>query len=210
MSGISIALLTHNESSQFHWLMQTLAPAFPMIEDIVVVDDFSDAECAAGIRSYEGVTPLRFFQRPLSNNFAQQRNYMKSLCRGDVIFYLDPDELPSENVVLGLGKIAEMMARSEIDACTLPRVNILYEGDQPVHPKSLDTNDARNKVHWEDQFRILRNLPQLYWTMPLNEYLTGMRRCYRFPQEPRYALLHPKSAKQATTQRRFYQSFKLQ
>src|SRR5262245_57697431 len=141
MSGISIALLTHNETSQFHWLMQTLAPAFPAIEEIVVVDDFSDAECTAAILSYKGVAPLRFFQRPLRNNFAQQRNYMKSLCRGDFIFYLDPDELPSENVVSGLGKIVEMMARLQIDACTLPRLNILHECGEFAHPKSLDLND---------------------------------------------------------------------
>lgn len=207
--GISIALLTHNETAQFHWLMQALAPALPMIDEIVVVDDFSEVGCVAAIRSYEGRIPLRFFQRSLDKNFAQQRNYMKSLCRGDFIFYLDPDELPSDEVVLGLPSIFQMMADADIDACTLPRFNILHESDRPLHPRSLDLNDPSYKVEWEDQFRLLRNSPKLYWTMPINEYLTGMRRCYRFPQMPRYALLHPKATKYRQKRTEFYQSFGL-
>jgi glycosyltransferase involved in cell wall biosynthesis len=204
---ISIALLIHNETTQFRWLMEALAPAFPLIEEIVVVDDFSDDACVAAVRSYEGRTPLRFFQRSLNRDFAQQRNYMKSLCRGDYIFYLDPDELPSDDVVRGLPKICRQMADADIDACTLPRVNILYPSDELQHPRSLDLSNPAYKVHWEDQFRLLRNSPALYWTMPLNEYLTGMRRCYRFPRAMRYALLHPKTVTRGQSQLEFYRSF---
>jgi len=206
--SISIALLTHNETAQFHWLMQVLAPALPIIDEIVVVDDFSDDECVAAIRSYESTMPLRFFQHSLDRNFAQQRNYMKSLCRGDFIFYLDPDELPSDDLVRGLPRIFQMMAEADIDACTLPRLNILYQSDQPLHPRSLDIEDPSYRVHWEDQFRLLRNSPGLYWTMPLNEYLTGMRRCYRFPQALRYALLHPKTVTHGLKRLEFYRSFR--
>lgn len=206
--SVSVALLTHNEMPQFQWLMQVLTPALPLIHEIVVVDDFSEAACVAAIRSYEEKTPLRFFQRSLGKNFAQQRNYMKSLCRGEFIFYLDPDELPSDEIVLGLPRITEMMRRANIDACTLPRFNFLYEGDQLLHPRSFDLDNLKHKPLWEDQYRILRNAPDLYWTMPLNEYLTGMRRCYRFPQSLRYALLHPKNIKHGTEQQAFYKSFR--
>jgi glycosyltransferase involved in cell wall biosynthesis len=205
---ISVALLTHNETPQFHWLMQTLTPALPLIHEIVVVDDFSDDDCVAAIRSYEGKLPLRFFQRSLEQNFARQRNHMKSLCQGEFIFYLDPDELPSDEIVFGLPRITEMMTRENVDACTLPRFNFLYESDQQLHPRSFDLNNLKHKSHWEDQFRILRNTPDLYWTMPLNEYLTGMRRCYRFPQLLRYALLHPKNIEHGTKQQQFYKSFR--
>src|SRR5262249_41181387 len=106
-------------------------------------------------------------------------------------------------------KIAEMMTKLDIDACTLPRLNMLHEGP-PLHPAQLDMTDPRHQAFWEDQFRFLRNSPQLYWTMPLNEYLTGMHRCYRFPQELRYALLHPKSIERGVEQSRFYQSIRRQ
>jgi glycosyltransferase involved in cell wall biosynthesis len=204
--SISIALLTRNETTQFHWLMQALSPALSTIDEIVVVDDFSDAECVEAIRSYEATMPIRFFQRALQFDFAKQRNHMKSLCKSEYIFFCDPDELPSETVISGLQDIVAMMARLNIDACTLPRLNILYEGDQILHPHNLDLDHPRYQPHWEDQFRILRNAPEIHWTMPLNEYLTGMRRCYRFPQADRYALLHPKII---SSQRwRLYQSFK--
>jgi glycosyltransferase involved in cell wall biosynthesis len=200
---ISIALLTHNEATEFHWLMSALAPAASVISEIVVVDDFSESACVAAIRSYEGQLPIKFHQRALGKNFAEQRNYMKSLCSGDFVFYLDPDELPVESVVRGLPSIFEMMARLDIDACTLPRLNMLYRSEQPVHPYSVDPASIIHQ-DWGDQFRLLRNSPELHWTMPLDEYLTGMRRCYRFPQDLRYALLHPKTVARADERRRFY------
>jgi glycosyltransferase involved in cell wall biosynthesis len=209
MAKISIALLTHNEALPFRWLMQSLSPALSVLDEIVVVDDFSDPDCVETIRGFEDKVPLRFYQRALRKNFAKQRNYMKSLCRGELIFFLDPDELPSERLLMGLPKILEMMERLDIDACTLPRINILHDSDQPVHPSELNLADSTHKVLWEDQIRILRNLPRLYWTMHLNEYLTGMRRCYRFPRLLDYALLHPKTVNSAAKQRLFYKSIKM-
>src|SRR5436309_77058 len=54
-------------------------------------------------------------------------------------------------------------------------------------------DDERLKVLWEDQFRMLRNLPHLHWTLRFNEYLTGVRRGYRFPHTLDCALLHCKT-----------------
>lgn len=209
MVKISVALLTHNEALPFQWLMQSLAPALGVIDEIVVLDDFSDPDCVEIIRRYEDRMPLRFYQRALQKNFAKQRNYLKSLCRGRLIFYLDPDELPSERLVMGLPKVFEMMERFDIDACTLPRINILHDSDQPPHPSEMNLADSTYKISWEDQTRILRNLPHLYWTMRLNEYLTGMRRCYRFPHSTDYALLHPKTVQWGLQQRAFYKSIKM-
>jgi glycosyltransferase involved in cell wall biosynthesis len=92
MAGISVALLTHNERAEFEWLMAALRPARDVFEEIVVVDDFSDPDFVAAIRQHQRDLPLRFFQRHLRKNFAAQRNYMKSLCVGRLIFFLDPDE----------------------------------------------------------------------------------------------------------------------
>src|ERR1700736_4991388 len=117
MAQVSVAMMTHNETAEFRWLMEALVPALDVIDEIVVVDDFSRPEFAAAVREFQDTMPLRFFQRALAKNFAAQRNYMKSLCRGRLIFFLDPDELTTLRLLRGLPKILEMMEALDIDVC---------------------------------------------------------------------------------------------
>ena len=134
MAQISVAMMTHNETAEFRWLMGALVPALDVIDEIVIVDDFSGPEFTAAVREFEDTMPLRFVQRALGKNFAAQRNYMKSLCRGRLIFFLDPDELPTTRLLRGLPKILQMMEALDIDACRLPRLNVWLPGDRLVHP----------------------------------------------------------------------------
>jgi hypothetical protein len=131
---------------------------------------------------------------------------MKSLCRGRLIFFLDPDELPPQRLLIGLPKILEMMEEQEIDACQLPRLNVWLDGHEVVHPHAVDLDAPGLSILWEDQTRLLRNLPHLKWTMRLNEYLIGIRRGYRFPHSLDYALLHCKTHGRQARQRVFYRS----
>jgi glycosyltransferase involved in cell wall biosynthesis len=198
--------MTHNEKTEFVWLMEALLPALDIIDEVVVVDDFSRPEFVESVRHFQERMPLRFHQRALNKNFAAQRNYMKSLCRGELIFFLDPDELPPDRVVRGLPQILAMMKERDIDACQLPRLNVWIEGDALPHPRTIDLAAPGLTVLWEDQTRLLRNLPHLKWTLRLNEYLIGIRRGYRFPHTPDYALLHAKTKRRQERQRVFYRS----
>ncbi len=209
MAQISVAMMTHNETAEFRWLMAALVPALDVIDEIVIVDDFSDAAFTTAVREFEDTMPLRFVQRALGKNFAAQRNYMKSLCRGRLIFFLDPDELPTTRLLHGLPKILQMMEALDIDACQLPRLNVWLPADRLVHPRSVDLDDERLTILWEDQFRILRNLPHLHWTMRFNEYLTSVRRGYRFPHTLDYALLHCKTQRRQARQWVFYHSIRM-
>src|ERR1700694_1706437 len=109
MAQISLAMMTHNETAEFRWLMEALVPALDVIDEIVIVDDFSGPEFTAAVREFEETMPLRFFQRALGKNFAAQRNYMKSRCRGGLIFFLDPDELPTTQGLGGLPPLLRML-----------------------------------------------------------------------------------------------------
>src|SRR5690606_7285157 len=106
---ISLALLTHNETTEFTWLMEALLPARDVIGEMVVVDDFSGPAFAQALERFRDSLPLRVFRRRLDNDFAAQRNFMKAQCRGRLIFFLDPDELPPLGLVRGLPRILEMM-----------------------------------------------------------------------------------------------------
>src|ERR1700675_1555317 len=102
MAQISVAMMTHNETAEFRWLMEALVPALDVIDEIVIVDDFSGPEFTAAVRKFAETMPPRVFQGRVGKNFAAQRNYLKSRCRGRLIFFLDPDELPPPRVLRGL------------------------------------------------------------------------------------------------------------
>jgi hypothetical protein len=57
---------------------------------------------------------------------------------------------------------------------------------------------------WEDQVRILRNLPKLKWVNHVNEGLSGIGRAYRFPSIADFRLLHVKTEARVHQQRKFY------
>ncbi len=202
----SLAMMTHNETAELRWLLDALRPGQGVIDEIVVVDDYSDPDCIAAIHAFGAHFPLRFHQRALERNFGAQRNFMKSLCRGELILFLDPDELPSPKVLKGLPRILEMMDELDVDVCELPRLNILIDTEEPVDPRGLDLGAANLSVSWEDQVRILRNRPHLYWTRHLHETVVGYDRGYRFPRSLDYALLHGKTRRRKARQYAFYKT----
>lgn len=209
---ISVALLTHDEKVEFLRLAELLLSVKEVISEIVIVDDYSTPDfCAAVSNSLKGM-PLRFFQRHLNKNFAQQRNFMKSMCTGALIFFLDPDEMPGRPLLQGLPTILEMMLTFDVDACEVPRYNGICETAEQIDqliPSFDIQNPIIKRAFWENQVRIIRNLPHLGWRRRLDEYVVGIRRCYRFPCEKDYALLHLKSLKRAEEGRSFYKSMKL-
>lgn len=73
--SISIAVLTHNETREFKWLMGSLEVAKELIDEIVIVDDYSDVEFLDVVQSFKVDWPIKFFQRRLNKSFAAQRNF---------------------------------------------------------------------------------------------------------------------------------------
>lgn len=206
--SISVAVMTHNETREFKWLMRALEPARSIIDEIVVVDDFSDEGFVETVRSFEKTWPIRFFQRRLNKNFAAQRNFAKARCRGRLILFPDADELPSERVLMGLPQLLEWMESHDVDACYLPRLNVLVPGSDMADPL-LTVDDRSLSSTWEDQVRILRNLPKLRFVRRVDELLSGIGRAYKFPHTKDFVLLHAKTATRIQGQQRFYRSIHL-
>lgn len=187
--------------------MRALEPARSIIDEIVIVDDFSDDDFIETVRSFEKTWPIRFFQRRLNRKFAAQRNFAKAQCRGRLILFPDADELPSERVLLGLPKLLEWMESHEIDACYLPRLNVVVPGGDMADPLPMVDDHALFST-WEDQIRILRNLPKLRFVRQLDELLAGIGRAYKFPHTKDFVLLHAKTAKRIEQQQQFYRSIR--
>ncbi|MFY9288274.1 MAG: glycosyltransferase [Alphaproteobacteria bacterium] len=203
---LSYALMTHNEFTELQWLMEVIRPFQNDQTEIVVLDDFSEPPMVDYIKSQN----VRFYQRALNKNFSAQRNYLKNLCKGEFIFLLDPDELPSPQLLADLPKVLAKMRDNSMDACCMSRLNILVDGDSPVDARTLTVSDA-DLVHQkrDDQIRILQNVPGIYWVNHVHERMVGLRRACRLPQQIRYALLHCKTRARQGKQNAFYRGILL-
>jgi len=204
--AISIAVLTHNEMQEFQWLMRSLEIAKDVIDEIVIIDDYSGEDFIKVVMGYAEHWPIRFFQRRLNKNFAAQRNFAKSRCSGRLILFPDADELPSARILVGLPSLLSWMDTENVDACYLPRLNISLKGELR-DPLTLRIEDEDH--NWEDQVRILRNLPSLRWVKRVDEGLAGIRTLFRFPHTSEFALLHVKTSNRIKKQQAFYKTIKM-
>jgi glycosyltransferase involved in cell wall biosynthesis len=196
---LSYALMTHNEVVEFGWLIEALKDALNEQSEIVVLDDFSTSDMVELIKRYA-----------LNKNFSAQRNVLKGLCRGEFVFLLDPDELPSPELLKALPRLMEVMRQQKLDAISMPRLNILVEGDAPVDARTRPVSDTDLRNQKPDYMtRLLRNDPEIKWVNRVHERLVGVRRGGRLPNEVRYALLHCKTQSRYENQNRFYRSINL-
>ncbi len=99
--NVSYAILTHNEGRSIEILLKKLKEFKTPGDEIVVVDDLStDQETNQILDKYytDGLID-RLTTHPLSNNFANQKNFLASLCEKEYIFNIDADEVPSDDLM---------------------------------------------------------------------------------------------------------------
>lgn len=187
--------------------MRALEAGRDVIDEIVIVDDFSDPEFVNLVLSYQARWPIRFFQRRLEKNFSAQRNYAKAQCRGRLILFPDADEMPSKTILLGLPKLLLWMENNEVDICYLPRQNMAVKEGTDDPSVALATGNAR-VLSLEDQPRIIRNLPAIHWILRVNEGIYGAKRYYKFPHRQEFILLHAKTSSRIQISNKLYDTIK--
>lgn len=198
---LSIALMTHDEATEFGWLLEALDTLDAAAIEIVAVDDHS----GPAMQDLLSRRSLRVARRALNGDFAAQRNYLQSLCRGDFILMLDPDEIPAPGLLARLLTLCDTLEAQAMLACALPRLNILHEGTEPVDARTLSLSDADLAcVDPDYQTRLYRNVPALRWENRVHERLVGMDRLCRLPATLDYALLHVKARQRQARQNAFY------
>jgi glycosyltransferase involved in cell wall biosynthesis len=102
MVSISYCITTHNEGAVYiKPLLDRLLKHLQPEDEIVVVDDFSDDPSTVNVlEEYRDRVNLYF--NPLDNDFAAHKNFAKSKCTKDYIFFIDADENLHENLLMTL------------------------------------------------------------------------------------------------------------
>ncbi len=204
MVTISYCITTHNEGSVY------LEPLFKQIfkhlqpeDEIVVVDDYSDDPSTLRTLSlYED--RINLYKNKLNNDFASHKNFAKSKCTKEYIFFIDADENIHDNLLFTLKEI--LYNNPSVDLYLVPRVNVVTGLTNEHLQKWGWKLNEKGYINYPDyQTRIIKNIPEIKWEGKVHERLVGNKTHSALPFETEdYCLLHIKEIKRQEAQNTFY------
>jgi glycosyltransferase involved in cell wall biosynthesis len=205
MVSISYCITTHNEGVVYiKPLLDRLLKHIQPEDEIVVVDDFSDDPSTVNVlEEYRDRVNLYF--NSLDNDFAAHKNFAKSKCTKDYIFFIDADENVHESLLITLKEI--LYNNPTIEMFMVPRINIV-QGLTEQHVQKWNWNvNEKGFVNYPDpQTRIVINKEEIKWENKVHERLVGHSSHTLLPFETEdYCLLHIKDIKRQELQNKFYE-----
>ena len=203
---VSYAILTHNEDKELKKLLDFLIEHKDEEDEIVILDDYSDNQKTLEILDfYVSAHDIIYEQRHLLKDFANQKNYLTRMCKGEYIINIDADEIPHKQLMINLKTILE--SNPSIDLYYVPRVNTV-DGLTQEHINHWKWNvNEKGWVNFPDwQGRIWRNRPNIRWEKPVHEMLVGFKEYTTLPAEKEYSFIHHKDIKKQEKQNNFYKN----
>lgn len=185
-AAICYAITVCNEHAELERLLTLLAEHKRPTDSIVVQADADNVtdEVKQVVEQHKRHI-ARYETWALNHDFARAKNNLGRLTHCRYIFQLDADEMPSTDLIRLLPCI--LAANPDIELFKLPRTNLFVDEGGTLDPQ---------RVSWPDyQGRIYLNTPQIRWTRPIHERISGHRSYVYLPATDKYALIHIKNRK---------------
>jgi glycosyltransferase involved in cell wall biosynthesis len=197
---ISYAITVCNELEEIKCLIPFLLEHKRPEDEIVVLwDENGDLKVWEYLIS---IPEPRHFRDYFNKNFAEWKNKLSLICKGDYIFQIDADELPNEELLKAL---PDILSNSQSDVILTPRINIV-EGITPQHLQAWGwKQNNKGWVQFPDyQWRIYRNTSNIKWKNKIHEVLDGYKTYAFLPEFEEYSLYHYKHISRQEKQNDFY------
>lgn len=146
--SLSYSILVHNETNSLKKLLFQLLSIRVELDQIVIVDDFSENEETREILFEASKSGVEIYQNHLNGNFANQKNFMTSVCKNKYILNIDADELLSEDCIKNYKTTIEEYPDKQM--FRVPRINIV-SGIRDVHIKQWKWNISKNEHYIESK-----------------------------------------------------------
>ena len=201
---ISYAIPVCNESTELDRLIDFLNLSIRNEDEIVILcDKGNTTQEVKDIISKHKLTNV--YYNSLNKDFAQQKNYLTKMCKGNWIFLIDADEIPNKYLIETLPIILE--SNSEVEAYWVPRINTV-NGLTPQHIQKWGWRvDEKGWINFPDwQMRIYKNDSSIHWTKPVHEQLVGYKKYAQLPTEENFCLYHPKEIDRQERQNSLYET----
>ena len=203
MKTISYAILVHNELKELKKLLDIIVSNKHDHDEIVIVID--DTKHYTDVSKFldKNYNDIIYKKHKLNNDFAQQKNYLNSLCSKEYIFNLDADETVGSELIKVIGEIIEA---NESDLFVLPRINTLDKLPDENTTKSWGWSiDSKNRINFPDlQMRIYKNSRDIKWKGSVHEKIVGFTDFIQLPKDDEFCILHPKQFNKQFEQNRYY------
>jgi glycosyltransferase involved in cell wall biosynthesis len=198
---VSYAILTHNEGDYIAELLTLLTTYKRDIDEIVIVDDYSDDEKTKFIlNDFKDLIKLEY--RTFDGDHTQ-KNYLNSLCSGDYILQLDADELVQPEFLEMLPELLE--ENNETDLFIMPRINTVEGLTQEYIQKWRWLVNEKGWVNFPDwQMRLYRNCDWLKWDGLLHSKIEGHKTYVFLPTEELFCIIHQKQLSRQVEQNDLY------
>jgi len=187
---LSYLVTCHNETDSLDKLLTKLVSLKKENHEIVLVDDYSDSKHTIEIiNKYKPY--INFVQHKLEKNYGAHKNFGIDQCKGEWIFQLDADEVPTDGLLENINLIIESNSSSEV--LWLPRLNyFIGVTDQDIQMWGWKFYDGM--INFPDyQSRIYKNLSHIRYQRRLHEKVEGFKSYVFIPPQKDYAIIHEKT-----------------
>jgi hypothetical protein len=204
---ISYAVTVCNEFLEIQRLLQFLLTNKRSQDEIVVLVDMTKNEPTSELLGYlhklSSNNKITLVEDLFNGHFSDWKNMLTQSCKGEYIFQIDADEIPSEYLIQNLPTLLEH--NSAVELYAVPRINTV-DGLTNKHIQNWRWNVNENGwVNWPDfQTRIYKNLPEIKWKNKVHERLEGHKQFAYLPMEEEWALYHPKTIERQEKQNAYY------
>jgi len=198
---LSYAICVHDEHEEISRLLTFLQNnKYSGCSDteIVILQDGDNPLVTETLSKFSNINIIH---RTLNGDFAAHKNFLSSKCRGEYIFNIDADEMPTEAIIDAVLKITES---KQYDLVYLPRINIcIGYTENFIKQHKFQVNEV-GWINWPDfQGRIYKN--GLHWGGAVHEKIQGAVHVGNLdPTVPTNALLHIKTVQRQCAQNALY------
>ncbi len=202
--SITYGITVCNEAQELRNLLAALLPSIDGEDEVVVLRDVTRPadDVTQALAEYRG--RVRVIESRLDGDFAAFKNRLFDAAKGDYLFQIDADEVPTPSL---LANLKPYLRRNRfIDCFRVPRINLIH-GATPAQIEQWGWKiDANGYVNYPDhQPRIARNNGRIRWRNKVHEKFTGYRIRKKLPHaDTTYCLLHVKTVGRQEQQNRLY------
>lgn len=202
---ISYAITVCNEEEEIELLLETLRRLKRPEDDINILLDKPKAPHTLVdlLHRYSSIDAITLKESAFQGDFSQWKNELNRMCKGDYIFNVDADEIPTAELIRNLPHFLDQ----QVEAIAVPRVNTV-EGITQEHINKWGWKvNQKGWINWPDyQMRIYKNSPEIKWVGKVHEQLGGYQTVSIIPKDLSMYLVHSKKIGRQEKQNQLYET----